>query len=264
MPVETVELRGCSIRYRHRPGVPLLLYASGFGAGLETTAPLADAAAARGLGFAAMDLPGVGGSGRPRRPLRLPGYADLLAALLDRLAVDRAVAVGHSWGGVLAQELAHRHPRRTSHLVLACTSAGTLMLPGTPRALLGFLRPGLYRSRRPPDAGDAPPGAGRSPAAGVPAIDLIGGGRQLLAAAGWTSLPWLHRLTMPALVLAAGRDPLVPRLNLRVLAARLPQAEMSVLEGVGHLFPYTHPELLVDTVDKWLRCKEQGARDKEL
>ncbi len=42
---------------------------------------------------------------------------------------------------------------------------------------------------------------------------------QLLAMAGWTSLPWLRSLAQPTLVLMGRDDPLVPVINGQILGA---------------------------------------------
>ena len=58
---------------------------------------------------------------------------------------------------------------------------------------------------------------------------------QLYAGAGWTSLPWLHRIPHPTLVLAGDDDPIIPVANGRILATRIPGARLAVIDG-GHLF----------------------------
>lgn len=63
------------------------------------------------------------------RMIRLEGFglsdwADCLAGLLDSTGIERAHILGLSWGGILAQEFYHRHPRRVLSLVLADTYAG--------------------------------------------------------------------------------------------------------------------------------------------
>ena len=58
---------------------------------------------------------------------------------------------------------------------------------------------------------------------------------RLAGTAGWTSLPWLHHVTQPTLVLHGDDDPIVPAVNARLIAWRLPRAQLEVVEGGGHL-----------------------------
>jgi pimeloyl-ACP methyl ester carboxylesterase len=60
----------------------------------------------------------------------------------------------------------------------------------------------------------------------------------LLAALGWTSLPWLALLRQPTLVMAGRDDPLVPRANACILARLIPDARLVVVDD-GHLFLIT-------------------------
>jgi pimeloyl-ACP methyl ester carboxylesterase len=69
----------------------------------------------------AVDLPGFGRSDRLRGPVEIRHYADALRQLLDRLGVGRVRIVGHSMGGIVAQQFACRLPERSAALVLvAC------------------------------------------------------------------------------------------------------------------------------------------------
>jgi predicted alpha/beta-fold hydrolase len=54
-------------------------------------------------------------------------------------------------------------------------------------------------------------------------------------------MPWLHRLRQPTLVLAGDDDPIVPMVNGRLLAWRIPQARLHVVRGGGHLFLLERP-----------------------
>ena len=63
------------------------------------------------------DRPGYGATGG--RPLGFAGNAEAVLGLLDRLGIERVVAVGHSWGAGVALALAARHPQRVAGLVLA-------------------------------------------------------------------------------------------------------------------------------------------------
>ena len=75
--------------------------------------------AAAGHRVVAFDRPGFGHSERPRDRLWTPvAQAELLLRALDRLDVDRAILLGHSWGTMVANALALGHPDRVRGLVL--------------------------------------------------------------------------------------------------------------------------------------------------
>ena len=235
---------------RHGAGRPLLLI-NGIGANLDMWAPFARRVSDREL--IAFDAPGTGLSQRPRGPLRMSGLARIVRALLDEFELERADVLGYSFGGGLAQELARREPDRVRRLVLCATGPGIGGVPPRPLAALMLATPARYYHRRllelslPHIAGG---NTARDPAALAEHAgerlarppDVIGYAYQLYAAAGWTSLPWLHRISAPTLVVAGDDDPSVPVGNARILAARLPNARVHVLTGGGHLFLLDEPE----------------------
>jgi pimeloyl-ACP methyl ester carboxylesterase len=110
-----------------------------------------------------------------------------------------------------------------SHLIVWL---GALMSQSTERGLLAAQA--ADRLRRPPD--------------------LLGYAFQLYAVSGWSSLPWLHRLPQPTLVVAGEQDPSVPLCNARLLAARIPDARLHVVKGGGHLFLLDEPENVTPTI----------------
>ncbi len=71
----------------------------------------------------APDLRGHGRLGRGAPPFTVDGCADDIARIEDELGVGRAVVVGYSMGGAIAQVFAKRHPERTEGLVLCATAA---------------------------------------------------------------------------------------------------------------------------------------------
>jgi len=80
---------------------------------------------------------------------------------------------------------------------------------------------------------------------------------QLFAIGGWTSLPWLGSLRQPTLVLAGDDDPIVPLANGRILARRIPNARLHVVDG-GHLFLLEQPARIAAAVAGYLEHAGEG------
>lgn len=112
-----------------RTSVYPFLFMNGIGASLELLQPFVDALGS-GIETIRFDVLGAGQSPAPERPYRLKGLARLTAHLLDRMGYAEVDVLGVSWGGGLAQEFAHHYPDRCRRLVLASTSAGSVMIPG--------------------------------------------------------------------------------------------------------------------------------------
>jgi poly(3-hydroxyalkanoate) depolymerase len=241
-------------------GRPLLLL-NGIGAAFELLEPFRGAL--RDTETIALDMPGTGGSEAMLLPHRLCAFADVAGSALDLLGYGVVDVLGVSWGGVLAQEFARRHPKRVRKLVLAATTHGALGVPGHWRALWALMTPRRYYS--PSYFEEVAPilygGAART----NPRLlrehghlrfirppNARGYFYQLFAISGWTSLPWLHRVEQPALVLAADDDPIVPLVNAQMLARRLPNGRLHVVTDGGHLFLLTHPTEVAPVVESFL------------
>ena len=214
-------------------------------------APFAAHAGAREL--VAFDPPGAGLSQRPGLPLRMSGLARVVTEMLDVLGLGRVDVLGYSFGGGLAQELAYRAPERVRRLVLCATAPGLGGSPPRPMAALMLASPARYYHPRLLELSVAHIAGGRTarePGAldGQAAERLlhppspIGYAYQLYAVAGWSSLPWLHRVRHRTLVVSGEDDPAVPVRNGRMLAGRLPDARLHVVPGGGHLFLLDEPE----------------------
>jgi poly(3-hydroxyalkanoate) depolymerase len=218
----------------------------------------------------AFDAPGVGGSPAPRCPPTMRQLAGMMAGLVDELGHEQVDVLGLSWGGALAQELAHRHPRSVHRLVLAATMPGWTSLPGRPIAMSILMSPLRYYSPRYLER-VAPTLYGgsirqhpqllrehaRMRAAHPPSP--IGYYYQIAALRRWTSLPWLSRLPHRTLVLAGDDDPIIPLANARLLARRIPAGRLHVVEGGGHLFIHTRPEEIAGVVAEFLATGAEEA-----
>jgi pimeloyl-ACP methyl ester carboxylesterase len=79
----------------------------------------------------------------------------------------------------------------------------------------------------------------------------IGYAYQILAMAGWTSLPWLWTLKQPTLILAGRDDPIVPLANGRLMARMIPNSRLEILDD-GHLFMVTRPAETAAIVETFL------------
>jgi poly(3-hydroxyalkanoate) depolymerase len=245
--VTTVNVGGHRLRAAIRPGTgdgPPLLACNGIGTPLEALAPFTGTLDPA-ITVVRFDVPGVGGSPAPRLPYSVPRLARLAAAMMTELGYRRFDVLGISWGGGLAQEIALLYPRRCRRLVLAATSTGSLMVPGSPRVLLHLSSPRRHRDRAHAAriAGDIYGGAVRRqpelakaiiPAEAPAQVSLRGYLYQLTAGAGWTSLPWLRLIRQPVLILAGDDDPIIPLVNARLMAALLPAARLHVYPD-GHL-----------------------------
>ena len=72
----------------------------------------------------AWDAPGAGKSPDPPDGFTIIDWERCLLGFLDALDIDRAIILGLSWGGLLAQELYRSHPARVAALILCDTYAG--------------------------------------------------------------------------------------------------------------------------------------------
>lgn len=265
LDIEEVRLR-TSVRGVGRP----LLLITGLGASLDLAVPFEEQLCARGHQVISFDAPGVGDSTPYRRPRRLPGLVRTIGRLLDRLGFEQVDVLGVSLGGAVAQQLARSAPERVRRLVLAATAPGVGGVPGSPRALMHLATPRRYRN--PADyaeiAGRIYGGAARRDPAGMVRAVLgstrppstIGYLGQLYAVSGWSSLPWLHTVQHPTLVLAGDDDPIVPLLNGHLMAWRLPDARLHVVRGGGHLFILERPAEIAEVVTTFLDARSGAGR----
>jgi len=194
------------------------------------------------------DNRGTGRSGRKRLVYRMRDLADDAAAVLDAANVTKADVFGISMGGMIAQELALRHPHRVRRLALGATFASWVRgRKPSLRTAIDLLAMNLGR---------------RFATAGRLARVLVS--REFHAANPDATLAWIRRsehasfrcsaaqfaavlrhgtarrlahIGAPTLVITGSADRLVPPRNSEVLAAAIPGAKLVILQGAGHVFP---------------------------
>jgi len=246
-----VRVDGLDIQVSVRGSGPPLLLIMGLGGNLGMWGPLERELVARGLRTISFDAPGTGGSSGWRVPRRMPSIARVVERLLTALGEEQVDVLGVSWGGAIAQQLAHQAPERVGSLVLAATMPGIGGVPGSPAVLLKMSTPRRYHD---PEHFRATAGelyGGRSRRGGPAPMHALprfarpptwnGYLQQLYAVQGWSSMPWLHRLAQPTLVMSGDDDPIVPLINGRILSWRIPRARLHVVRGGGHLFLLEEP-----------------------
>jgi pimeloyl-ACP methyl ester carboxylesterase len=167
--------------------------------------------------------------------------------------------LGYSWGGGLAQQIALGERSLVRRLVLVATGTGSMMVPARPAVLSKMLTPRRYRdpAYAAEVAGEIYGGTMRTNP--ERAARLLHGGPsergylyQLLAGAGWTTLPALWLVSAPTLVVSGDDDPIIPLVNARILCRGIRGARLHVYAG-GHLALLTEPEQLAPVIDEFLR-----------
>ena len=234
--------------------LPLLLF-NGIGASMELLQPFVNEM--RNTTVIWYDAPGAGESQPPALPWRPKHHAKLAAKLLDRLGFDKVNVLGISWGGMLAQQFARQFSGRTERLVLAATSPGHLMVPARLSVLvrmsnpLRYFAPEYMQSIAPKIYGGSLRTnklRAKEHASKMKPPSIKGYYFQILSLVGWSSLPWLHKLKQPTLILAGNDDPIVPMANARIMAARIPDCRLRVVD-CGHLFLLTRAKVLAPEIE---------------
>jgi poly(3-hydroxyalkanoate) depolymerase len=258
-----IRLDGHLVRVSIQGEGPPLLLVMGIGGNIEMWEPLVRALNALDIQTIAYDASGTGHSPPRLIPQRMHGMARQAAHLLDALGQPNVDVLGVSFGGAVAQQLTLDNPHRVRNLVLASTMCGLGGIPGNPIALailatpLRYYSPAFLRLTAKTLYGSAADANGellrdQANARRARPPSLWGYASQLTAIAGWTSLPWLHRLQNPTLVLAGDADPIVPPINARILAHLIPNSELALVPGAGHLLLLEQAETSAASIAKFL------------
>lgn len=259
--VTTMQVGDQSLRVAVKQGTaarpPLLLF-NGIGANLELAFPFLEALT--DTTAIIFDVPGVGGSEMPRLPYRPSTIARLGARLVEQLGYSQIDVAGVSWGGGMAQQFAHQYPKMCRKLVLLATAPGMTMVPASLPVLWKMATPRRYvdktymREIAPDIYGGAfrkDPKLIQKHAQAMRGTRGFGYFFQLLAMAGWSSLPWLWSIRQPTLILAGRDDPLVRPINARILSIMMPNARLEMVDD-GHLFIVTRPGETAGAIEAFL------------
>lgn len=250
MPTESI--RGIRIYYEIHGSGPRLLYIGGSGGDLRQKPSVFEGPLVRNFEVLSYDQRGLGRTDAPNIAYSMADYGEDAAALLDAIGWDRCLAMGVSFGGMVAQELAIRQPERIDRLVLACTSSGGAGKPSYPLHELEHL-PTADRALRSIELSDtrcdatwreANPEATRSMIEFITERSEIaesepgramGARRQFEARADHDTWNRLSSLRMPVYICGGRHDGIAPPSNQEALARAIPDARMELFEG-GHMF----------------------------
>ena len=246
----TAQIGAVELYYERAGAGPPLLFISGTGGDLRVKPNVFDGPLAKAFDLLAYDQRGLGRSAKPDVDYTMADYGDDAAALLDFIGWKSARVIGVSFGGMVAQELALRHPGKVERLVLACTSPGGAggasypfheiqHLKGEERAK--FLMP-VSDTRR--DAAWAAANAethaqlvalgSADPFADEP-DHAMGARRQLETRAGHDTWDRLRQIACPTLIAAGRFDGIALPTTQERMASRIPGASLQFFDG-GHLF----------------------------
>lgn len=225
------------------------------------------AIAAAGFTAIAADLPGYGHS-PSIRPYDMAGLSRAVRALVDWLDADAVALVGHSMGGMAAQELMATSPRGIAALALIGTSAAfgrrdgswqreflaQRLAPLDAGKGMSALAPGLVQGMASPLAAHDAVARAALLMSGVPEATYR---RALAAIVGFDRREALAGLRLPVLCLAGADDRNAPPAVMQQMAACIAGAEYRVLPGVGHLAQMEAPQAvnaaLIDFLQRHLQ-----------
>lgn len=204
----------------------------------------------RSIRAVAVSQRGHGDSDKPEAGYRTRDFASDVADLADRLDLDRAVIVGHSSHGLVAQRFAIDHPSRTIGIVLVSsfatlrgnkdletfvsTKISNLHDPIAPDFVREFQRGTFLKS-----APQAFIDAAIADSLKVPARVWKAAFEGLLEEDHTSEL---GAIGAPALVVWGDRDSLIARDRRDELVSRIPDAELLVYRGVGHSPHWEEPK----------------------
>ena len=211
-----------------------------------------------------IDNRGTGWSRSAPSPFTMADLANDARDVLQANGIDRATVLGVSLGGMIAQELAVRHPAAVGRLVLVATRPPTpAHVPSPGVALLALMEQPRGDSDLRAFFADMWSGLAADGFATVHPEAMAEVAEQILrrmtprravlnqarAVWSWHGPTRLRRIGAPTMVIHGNRDPLLPVGNGMRLARLIPDADYVELPGVGHLVPQEAGDALLQILE---------------
>ncbi len=268
----TAKIRDVELYYEeHGQGVPLLCI---MGFATDSTGWLLQIPTfAERYRTIVFDNRGVGRSAKPGGAYTIHEMADDAVALLDHLDVGRAHVLGLSMGGMIAQELALRHPGRVRGLVLAATfpepdvateeqrkfvfteMGGTISESGEMKIDFSAANPMMFFQHLLPlvfnpsfiqtELPRLMPLFAGALQWGFSLEAIMG---QMQAIMSHRSTDRLHQIAAPTLVMTGDADRLIAPANSDILAKSIPGSRLVRVPGGSHGFNFEQPDVFNRTV----------------
>jgi pimeloyl-ACP methyl ester carboxylesterase len=231
---------------------PTVLMLHGVGGGHLAFAPQVETLASYGFRAVAWDMPGYGRS-PPIEPYNFKGLAESCIALIEGLGCAHVVLLGHSMGGMVAQEVVARRPDLVSRLVLCGTSPAFGKPDGE------WQRAFLAERTAPLDAGQSMAelaellvprmiGPGSLPEGVRLATHCMAGvnpstyRRALEAMLGFDRRANLQHIHVPTLLIAGEHDRNAPPAMMKKMGQAIAGSTFLEMAGIGHLQNLEAPE----------------------
>jgi len=224
------------------------------------------------------DNRGTGRSDKPEMSYTANMMARDVAGLLDVLDIRAANVFGFSMGGMIAQEFALNYPNRLSSLILGATfCGGPKSVPPTTEAMTFFLNPQVDKlSAEDIARGSIPMLWNKEFVENNPAVierfiatccnyptppQAVKSHQSVLMT--FNSYDRLPDVKVPTLVIAGTEDRSMPYENSKLLASRIPNAELATIENGGHgLFISDPTEEVSKIVLDFLRRHAKASANK--
>jgi len=193
----------------------------------------------------AWNMPGYGQSTRLEN-LSFEGLSLNLMQVLEQLAIEQPILVGHSIGGMIAQEFAHQFPGRAQSLVLIATTSAfggsnESFKQEFLKARLKPLEDGISMEAMTATTVPTIVGKNTNPAIIQAAIDSMSRVNPsvykdvLSCLITFNRRSELHNLTCPVCLIAGEEDTNAPAATMRKMTNKLPDYEYHAIPGAGHL-----------------------------
>lgn len=239
-----------------------LVFIPGIGGKVSSLKLTAQALHARGRTATTFDTSEASGRSGSAKTMR--DYGRLLLGAIDEEFDDgrRIDIIGHSWGGILAQEMAVSYPDRVRKLGLLSTLPGGVPFSTlSPSVVLAMMRPDRSIDRLRDIGGNLYGGDFRTDPDLIESleiaheVDTVSYGRQNGAAflSAWSSLAsQIRRIKSATLIMGGTDDPITPFRNSEIIHDRIPNSSLVRVEAGGHMFAMSRADYTAGVIDSFL------------